>query len=290
MNVSQYNNALDAINAVYPQSLIETELVSKIGDNYMPVPSHKSVYDSDGHLISVVTKSHSIDQPTKLAELIQPWLDSGSLKLKNAFKLKEGKKLIIECESDSTDQEIVVGDIVRSGYRFFTGWDGSTPYGYTGYAVRLVCSNGMARSENIATYSVRHTSKFEFRADTLRSQMMQLISASQTQAQEYKLLAAKKLTANQLKTYIRNVFELPESPENSTKAENKINRVITLLDTQRGLSLVPAIRGTAWQGYNAVTEYLTHESGRNEQSRLESNMFGENMRINKRALNLALTM
>ena len=74
----------------------------------------------------------------------------------------------------------------------------------------------------------------------------------------------------------------------STVKKNQSERVVELLDTQKGLDLVPAVRRTAWQAYNAVTEYLTHEHGRSEDTRLNSQWFGASANVNRKALSMAL--
>ena len=64
--------------------------------------------------------------------------------------------------------------------------------------------------------------------------------------------------------------------------------IIDRLDTQRGIEYVPAMRGTVWQAYNAVTEYITHDYGRSDDSRLQAQWFGATATMGKKALDLAL--
>jgi hypothetical protein len=47
---------------------------------------------------------------------------------------------------------------------------------------------------------------------------------------------------------------------------------------------------TAWSAYNGVTHYVTHQYGRNADSRLRANWYGEGRRMNDRAFSLALQM
>ena len=46
--------------------------------------------------------------------------------------------------------------------------------------------------------------------------------------------------------------------------------------------------GTWWDAFNALTEHLTHERGRTEESRTESLLFGESNRIMRSALEYAI--
>lgn len=51
------------------------------------------------------------------------------------------------------------------------------------------------------------------------------------------------------------------------------DEIEALFETGRGTD-VPGVKGTAWGAYNAVTEYLTHERGRNADNRLNTTWFG----------------
>lgn len=51
-----------------------------------------------------------------------------------------------------------------------------------------------------------------------------------------------------------------------------------------------ASRGSWWTAYNAVTQYLTHERGRSEQTRLAALWYGDSAKKNEKALNLAFEM
>lgn len=51
-----------------------------------------------------------------------------------------------------------------------------------------------------------------------------------------------------------------------------------------------ASRGTYWNAYNAITQYLTHDRGRTDESRLASLWAGNSAIVSTRALNLAYEM
>ncbi len=53
---------------------------------------------------------------------------------------------------------------------------------------------------------------------------------------------------------------------------------------------VPGVKGTLWGAYNAVTEFITHERGRSEESRLDSQWFGAGAKLGRRALDVAVQM
>jgi hypothetical protein len=68
--------------------------------------------------------------------------------------------------------------------------------------------------------------------------------------------------------------------------------MIDNFEAGRGAQELPEVSrgGTWWRAYNAVTEHLTYDRGRAEDSRLNSLWFGELVRINGRALQTALEL
>jgi hypothetical protein len=58
-----------------------------------------------------------------------------------------------------------------------------------------------------------------------------------------------------------------------------------LFETQPGVQYG---RGSYWQAYNAITYWLDHERGRNDENRLNASWFGDGQQIRDRALKLAL--
>ena len=50
------------------------------------------------------------------------------------------------------------------------------------------------------------------------------------------------------------------------------------------------VKGTLWGGYNAITEYLTHERGRTQDTRMDSVWFGDSHKVAQRALRVAHQM
>jgi hypothetical protein len=149
------------------------------------------------------------------------------------------------------------------------------------------------RGDSNTRFSFKHTKNIRDRIDAAQATIAQTLAQFERNVEAYQSLAAKKVTRQAMTSYVRRVF-IPEQKdldnEVSGKLEAKVQTVIDLLDNQRGMELVPAIRGTAWQAYNAVSEYLTHDYGHTDDSRLNAQWFGASAKDNSRALNMALAM
>jgi hypothetical protein len=106
-------------------------------------------------------------------------------------------------------------------------------------------------------------------------------------AEQYRLLARKSISQEDLRRYVKKVLKVEEEP--STRTSNTISEITRLYESGKGNDL-PSIRGTWWAAYNGVSEWLSYQRGRNPQNRLNSLWFGDGAQLNKHALETALAM
>lgn len=131
------------------------------------------------------------------------------------------------------------------------------------------------------------------RIDNAKEAITSELEAFKETIELYRSLAQKKMNDSQQKAYVRRVVLGADKfadtkAEISTRTNNTIEDIIRKFDNEK--NMVPAIRGTAWQAYNAVTEYLSHDYGRTEENRIDANLFGVAAQKNIEALNLAMEM
>ena len=175
----------------------------------------------------------------------------------------------------------------------------------------------------------RHTANVKTNVDDLRQVMDTANSEFEATADQYRSLAHRSINASDLRKYVKQVFEMPEKDSDvSTRSRNILDDIIgrysgeqevigqllashnvrkqatvqadgmllsAILDGTTAAfesgagSDIPAVRGSMWAAYNAVTDYLTHSRGRTEDSRINSLWYGDSARINAKALSTALT-
>ena len=111
----------------------------------------------------------------------------------------------------------------------------------------------------------------------------------QATAEQYKALSKSDVSEAELKSYVEIVFGFSAvEEERRAMAKDRVTADIRrLFETGRGQDLKGA-RGTYWGLYNAVTEYLSYEKGRTQDSRLNSLWFGDNRLVNERAFKAAI--
>ena len=103
---------------------------------------------------------------------------------------------------------------------------------------------------------------------------------------QYKLLAKVPVSGEGLDNYIKATFGKDVEDKAMPKGSATI---IELFETGKGNQL-PKVRGTMWAAYNAVTEYVDHHRGADDEKRLESAWFGQGIGMKNTALAVALTV
>lgn len=283
----------------YPHYLIETPLKAVIntpeGEVSEKFEGYKGIIRDDGLQIGVVKETFETVQPMQMLEYFRPLLETGLVKLEAGFSLRGGKQMVALAKIESADADIVKGDPIRGYFTLFGGFDGSLAIGGGQTDVRVVCANTLRAAMDAGLdFKFKHTKNVRDRVENAVERVKKAVHLFHERTESYQFLASKKVTRNTQKDYVKELFLTPEQLTGDEPIHEKknttINHVIDLLDTQSGIDLVPAIRGTAWQAYNAVTEYITHDYGRTQDNRLQSQFFGANRALGQRAFDNALTM
>jgi phage/plasmid-like protein (TIGR03299 family) len=224
----------------------------------------------------------------------QPWLDNKEACLHTAGALFEGSRIWILAKLNRDPMEIAAGDIVEKYVLLSHSHDGTLAIrcGFT--PIRVVCWNtlSMAHSDDASKLiRVKHSKNVLTNMDNIRATMNLVNQEFEATAEQYRLLARKSINQNDLRKYVKKVFDLEEvaDSEISTRSKNLMEEVIALCEAGKGNNL-PSVSGTYWSAYNGVTEYLSWQSGRNESNRLDSLWFGQALGKNKNALAAAVEM
>lgn len=288
----------EAWKMAYPHELFKLATQAVIVDSEgnkstMDLEDNFAIIRDDGKEIGKVGKGFNLAQPYQVFSVFESMINSGLVELEAGGSLQEGKRMWALAKVKGSETEIVKGDPVKQYVLLYTGFDGSLSRGMTRTSTRVVCANTLAEArDNGVDFKVRNTSGADKRIENAANSIQAGLIQFNKSVEAYRYLATKKMNTQAQVKYIEDVI-LPEDMERKdipTPTLTKVNTVIELLDTQRGLELVPAIRGTAWQAYNAVSEYVTHVHGRNDDTRLNGQWFGESANLNRKALEMAIAM
>lgn len=288
----------DAWRMAYPFEVFKLQAGAVITQDGKEIfeksPDHSAIVRSDGKFLSFASNGYEVVQPYQVFDAYRPLIDEGLVELEAGGSLCEGKRIWALGKIKGAEAEILPGDKLKAYLLLHGSFDGSLPTGFKETGVRCVCANTIAMAmAGGMDMSSRHTKNTHKRLTDYRDQIATRLRNFHNNVEIMRSLATKQTPRKTQVQYVYDVLLTPaeqkqlKDDELSTRTANKVQYVVDLLDSQRGLQYVPAMRGTAWQAYNAVSEYITHESGRTDDSRVNSQWFGAGAALNQKAMQLA---
>lgn len=245
--------------------------------------------DTDEILCHHTGKKYLPLQNDKAFDWFEPLVSNGDVSIETAGSLMEGRKVWVLGLVKGDPIEIVKGDAVKSYVLLSNAHDGvnAVRVGFT--PTRVVCHNTLTMAHNSADSKllrVKHTSGMEHTLERIRETMVIQRQEFEASCEQFKWLATRAISPKDLETYVKIVFGLPEE----LKKESKILTSVTeLFDTGKG-SDIKGVRGTYWGAYNAVTEFMTWQRGKTADARLARLWFGDGVKTNHDAFDVALQM
>ncbi|MFD9729802.1 DUF932 domain-containing protein [Streptomyces sp. NPDC059072] len=253
--------ALDGWN-VRLVDLHATELTAE-GATVLDVPNHRATLRTHPKTgrpenLGVVGPDYTPVQNEEHAEFLNFLADESGAHFETAGSLRGGRQVFLTMKLPET-MTIGAGDNVDLYIAAFNSHDGSSAFRIVVTPVRVVCANTLRAGLRNAksSYTVRHTSGARGRI----AQARQALGLTFTYAEEFEKAAQRMLDAEMTTPMLRTVVDKlwPVADADSTRKKNNqasrwytIRNLFEQADTQAG------IRGTAWAGYNAITEYANH--------------------------------
>lgn len=212
-------------------------------------------------VLGVVGDAYKIIQNEQHADLLNALVDESGAHFETAGAIDGGRKVFITMKLPGF---IKIGgvDPVDNYLAAVNSHDGSMAFTMMVTPVRIVCQNtlNMAFQDHKSSFRVRHT----IGADRILLQQARealditfdYLDSFQEEAER---LINTTMTQSQFEEIITGAFGAPEgSPAATiTRCENKVLQMAELFAdaaTQEG------VRGTAWAGLNALTEWFDHFS------------------------------
>jgi phage/plasmid-like protein (TIGR03299 family) len=159
-------------------------------------------------------------------------------------------------------------------------------------SVRVVCQNtlSMSLNDSSARVSVPHSAVFN--VDRVKQELGIYAAVAQEFQGKADLLAGRKVSDKEAMRLIIDVLAGKDvKPEDlSTRSANVIKAVFNKYAGAGMGATLKTADGTAWGVVNAVTEYVSHDAGRNTNNRMRSAWFGKGDMMNQAAMQSALAL
>lgn len=274
-----------------------TDLQLARSTNAYMIPSHKAVVrGSDDSILGVVGNRWSPLQNEEAFKFFDPFIKGDFAEYHTAGSLRNGQRVWVLARMKNGTVEVAKNDPVES-YLLLSNCHGgkvSLNVGFT--PIRVVCNNTLTAAEAAGAKTFLRVMHRGDVAGTLEDVQKTIDIANKTfkvTMEIYNKLA--KIKVDNLDQYIIKVlkpkFEIVDETTDEEIVENlprATEKVKELFETGRGQNN-PAIRGSYWAAYNAVTEWVDYHRG-NPETRLEKAWFGKGHKIKSLALKEAVSL
>jgi phage/plasmid-like protein (TIGR03299 family) len=267
-------------------------------DSMVAVTGRKVVYRNDTNKpLGVVTDRYRIHQPGEILDFFNTLVQSAGFSLEVAGAINGGKR--IWALANVNKQACVLGDDAVRGYLLLsTSFDGSTATIGQFTSIRVVCNNTLSAADRESApsrVSITHGARFD--ASLMRDRLGLVVGGFDGMMDNYRKLARAGVNSNFVKGFLNQMFppteQLVSLPGVAVKqpvlSESRAyRRVLELFDGRGAGADLPGVSGTKWGLLNAVTQFIDHERGHNEDSRMNNAWFGDGNRLKTQAETLLL--
>lgn len=258
------------------------------------VPDHFATVRTDtGDILGVVGNRYQIVQNREAFEFLDSLLQDGLIKYESAGALRGGRIVWLLARMPSVDQ-IAAGDNTLRYILFSAAHDGTGAIHAIPTSVRVVCAN-THRVAIANSVGIRHTGNVAAKLEAAKQYLSQFDSQFTLFRDKARILATRRYTEAQAKAYINELFPPVAEPGRSRSIRDaKVEQVRSNFRNSR--QSIPAIKGTWWSIFNAVTESIDHDrrsrlnTRERRETRMLSNVDGNGAAFKSAAFDLAVKL
>jgi phage/plasmid-like protein (TIGR03299 family) len=236
------------------------------------------IRDDDFTQLGFVSKNYEVVQNTVLKGLINPLVSEGLLEIKNTGWIKGGRLVFVQAQM--SEEFSIAGESHQGMLTLLNSHDGSTQLSAGVTDVRVICQNTFAMAYSEMSTRLQHKLGVNERAlgitetlEYVNTQMKMFQDAAET-------LSSTKATTAQ----VERVFRAAYGKKQDETVRNW-DELWALYRNGRGNEGT-----TLWDAFNAVTEFSSHKSRKEEGSRFAYSNFGSGATIARRAIDAALEL
>ena len=254
-------------------------------NNRIPTGQSALVRESDGEIMDMISGAWNPVQNEDAFNLFCDIANKGGMSLERAGQFRDGRMVWAQARINA-EVEVIKGDVIVSHLLLHNPhlYGKSFGMGYT--ETRVICENTLAQALKGSTVAkFGHRKAFDVHQVTtvvmqIRDHLMQYKEAGQ-------FLASKRINEEKLDAFINKLFPITGKNEREETMSRPGRIVKSVMDTQPGAHFG---EGSFWQAFNAVTFFVDHLQGHNNDNRLNNAWFGTGATKKNEAFSLALEM
>jgi phage/plasmid-like protein (TIGR03299 family) len=264
-------------------------------DTMEAVSAMATYRETDNRILGVVGPNYRPLQNSEAFDFFRPFIDANEASIETAGSLRDGQRVFVLAKINRDPMVVKGNDVVDKYVLLSNSHDGTLAVRVGFTPIRVVCNNTLTLAHNDKAsrlLRVKHSGNLVQNLEKIQEVMNLANAEFEATAEQYRVLASKQISSQDLEKYVKIVFAQKKTLEEKSVEEinsRVISSVLPLFEQGRGNDM-QEIKGTYWAAYNAVNEYLQYERGETEQSRFDSLWFGSSAQLNKKALETALIM
>lgn len=259
-------------------------------------PDHKALFRSDTmEPLSIVGAGYQVVQPGEVLEFFRRLVEAGGWHIHTAGALYGGRKVwALATRNDVASVDKRGLDKVQHNILLATSLDGSMRTLVADTSVCVVCWNTLSMALDAASaggklLKISHRQTFD------HDEVYAALGLRQDRFKQFmdgaRELANTPIELDEATDVLKRVFRVDDKPKVATAWLGKLSdaampqepeedlprglqRVLALFEGQGMGATLKGRSGTRWGLLNAVTQYVDHEMGRTDSSRLDSAWFG----------------
>ena len=256
--------------------VIKRDLFVKVDGEDIKVPGKVAqVRDDINQVIGITSPSYEVFQNSQLRELVAPMVSEGLLEITNIGYLGMGNKVYLQAQM-AQDYK-VVGEEHRGMLTLLNSHDGSSTLAAGITDTRVICTNTFASAMSSFDHRIRHNSEIHVNALNITETIDYVNDGMRVFAQNAEKLASTPCDVETLDSLISYAFN---KDAETVRSRNTIVRFFRNGVGNEGKTL--------WDGLNGLTQWVSHNSMKNENRRFASANFGKGADVSRRFMKAAL--
>lgn len=160
------------------------------------------------------------------------------------------------------EYEVVKGDENIAYVQVTNGNDGATKLAYFQSHWRMVCENTVvhAMASANAMLAFKHTMNVENRLLEAGEIIKAMANETWSYVDRLKFLSGRNLSGSQVNTILDNIFGPEKVLKSGEVKESARTKVLRFFEENDGKNGISGTRGTAYNLFNAISQYTTHAS------------------------------
>ena len=256
-------------------NVVTRDLSYEIDGNTYYVPFKKAhVRDDNNVCVGVTGTSYEVFQNSSLKEFVTPLGEEGLLEIVNMGYLGVGQRVFIQAQMAESFK--VAGEEHKGMISLLNSHDGTAALAAGVTDTRVICQNTFAMAMGDMSSKLRHSRGLSDKATQI-TEVVNFVNERMARfSQDAEILASTKANILMVDHVIEEAYG---KPAESVRATNNIRKLFVSGRGNEGKTL--------WDVVNGVTEFTTHEAGKDN---FASVNFGRLANINRKAMRSALTL